>query len=112
MSSPPICGGHSAVKELSDTHNEMVQFAFDELTAEGSLLKHPTFIPKQIVDVVEFTQQVVSGMNYSFHLILADKQLSEEEKVDENVAKKKVKITVYDQPWTNTRQVSQADWMD
>jgi len=100
------------VKEQTEKHNEMVQFAFQQLTAEGSELKHPTFVPKQIVEVVEFTQQVVSGMNYSFHLILADRELTEEEKADDNVAKKKVKITVYDQPWTSTREVSKAEWVE
>ena len=34
------------------------------------------------------------------------------EKADDNVAKKKVKITVYDQPWTSTRQVSKAEWVE
>ena len=40
--------GHSAVKEQTEKHNEMVQFAFQQLTAEGSELKHPTFVPKQV----------------------------------------------------------------
>jgi hypothetical protein len=90
----PLCGGWSATETLTDKHNEIVQFAFEQLTQADCEHKHPTFQPKQIVDVVEMSQQVVSGMNYKFHLILADKELSEEEKKNDSVPKKKVKKLV------------------
>jgi len=107
-----MCGGWSNAEEHSDTHKEIFQFALNEITAEGSEHKHPTFDAQHIVEVRDLSQQVVSGMNYKFTLVLASRVLTDEEKSDESIEKKLCTITVYDQPWTNTRQISKLQWTD
>jgi len=99
-----MTGGWQSVKseDLSEEQEEAVTFAFNQLSAKNDAegVNGLTAGCKlSLVGEKNFSQQVVSGMNYKFDLLV------EEECPDQVVEEKQCSIFEFDQPWTKTREV-------
>jgi len=92
----PIAGGFQQVDgDLSETEQEMVDFAFSQLA--GSTVAGSVNCQKNQVSVENFSSQVVAGVNYKFDLILSEQCTG---------TAKKCSMVVFDQSWTQTREVN------
>eukprot|EP00088_Acartia_fossae_P065351 TRINITY_DN8058_c0_g1_i1.p1 TRINITY_DN8058_c0_g1~~TRINITY_DN8058_c0_g1_i1.p1 ORF type:complete len:126 (+),score=34.74 TRINITY_DN8058_c0_g1_i1:50-427(+) len=86
-----LLGGINKVDKLSEKENEIVDFAFSQLTGT---VEDKCGLKK--VDVENFSKQVVSGLLYRFDLVVTSKCDGKQ---------KRCSLVVYDQPWTETREV-------
>jgi len=91
-----LCGAPMKVPELSDKHQEIVDYAFSQL-ALGEC-------PRKLVRVENFTSQVVAGVSYAFDLVLANSG-------DETV-ERTCRIKVWEKAWENFKQVTIVDQDD
>jgi len=91
-------GAPSQVANLSEDDEEIVKFAFSQIS--GSALVESFDCDLRHVRTENFTKQVVAGTLFKFDLVL--------ESLCEGV-EKVCTLVVFDQPWTETREVRWED---
>jgi len=91
-------GAPSQVDNLSEDDEEIVNFAFGQIS--GSTLVESFDCDLRKVRTENFTKQIVSGTLYKFDLVLRS-ECGGDEKV--------CNLVVFDQPWTETREVRWDD---
>jgi len=102
-------GDFEKVDDLKAEFQEMVIFAIGKLAGseEGKIAAGGEYIicsNLEIERIENFKTQIVAGINYAFDLILSE----ECTRIDEDTpgTAKRCSMVVYDQSWTQTREVS------
>lgn len=86
-------GGYTEISIDDSTVKLMADFA------ALSLSKYTNAGPVQLVEIVHAETQVVSGQNYKLTINVSDES--------NNKTPFTCKLTVFDQPWTNTREMTE-----
>jgi hypothetical protein len=88
-------GGYSSANLQDDDVKEMADFATRAISTTGKSG------PSTLIRIVKAEKQVVAGMNYKFTLEL-------QSAIDGVIL---CDLIVFDQPWTNTRTITESNCM-
>ncbi|XP_057373485.1 uncharacterized protein LOC130694421 [Daphnia carinata] len=92
-----MTGGYSSVDVDDDLVKEMANFATSALSESSNAE------PLALIKIVKAESQIVAGKNFKLILELDNVRHASE---DENLV---CEVVVFDQPWTNTRQLSKSN---
>ncbi|KAI9556273.1 hypothetical protein GHT06_018847 [Daphnia sinensis] len=92
-----VPGGYVPIDVNDAEVREMAAFATNVISASNHLG------PVELIQIIRAASQVVAGVNYKMTLLLASKQGG-------SYGRRRFRcdVTVFDQPWTNTRELTQS----